>query len=139
MHSEATITEVGKILTYIMWWQNIQQNSHLSKSERHKNVPSELVKRRGAEVLRQNVESVSWLLQVVCDKILKERDEIRKELVDMKAEQRENIACSQLSELLRLKNKTVVLSSTSKRKNLEVLILNTQPSGKEQIKLLRDH
>ena len=106
--SEATIREVGKIVTYVMWRQNIQQNCHLSKSGRHKNVPSELVKRRDTEVFRQNVESVSWLLQVVCDKILKERDEIRKKLVDRKVEQKGNIAGSQLLELLRLNNKTVL-------------------------------
>lgn len=60
--------------------------------QKAKNLPNELVK-KGKEVLRQNAESVRWLLQVVCDKILKRRDEIRKELVDVKAEQRGNIEC----------------------------------------------
>lgn len=57
--------------------------------------------------MRQNAESVRWLLQVVCDKILKGRDEIRKELVDVKAEQRGNIECPQILECLRGNDTTV--------------------------------
>lgn len=62
-----------------------------------KHLPNGIVK-RDKEDLRKNAENVCWLLQVVCDKILRERDEIRKELVYVKMEQRRNIECPQILE-----------------------------------------
>lgn len=45
-----------------------------SKNKRKDKRPHERVK-RGKEILRQNVGHMSWLLQIICDKILKERDQ----------------------------------------------------------------
>lgn len=70
------------------------------------------------------------MLQVVCDKILKERDEIRRELIDMRAEQKYRV----LPKFGMFKGEQCdyFSPSISKRKNLEAFLsLKTQLSGKD--------